>query len=63
MKQLPSWASSFVGKLQSLAALFDPETLQWPGGTVIALVLMCCAALSLALGVGPRSSRSRYALG
>jgi hypothetical protein len=63
MKQLQSWASSFVGKLQSLAALFDPETLQWPGGTVIALVLMCCAALSLALGVGRRSSRSPYALG
>jgi hypothetical protein len=55
MKQLPSWAASIVGKLQSLAALLDPETLQWPGGTVIAAVLLCCATVSLA--------RSRYALG
>jgi hypothetical protein len=45
-----SWVSSIVGHLQSLGAMFDPETLQWPGGIVIALILFCCATLSLALG-------------
>ena len=52
MNQLRSRASWFVGELQSLSAMFDPETLQWPGGTVIAVVLLCCAAVSLALGFG-----------
>jgi hypothetical protein len=47
LKSLPMW---IAGKLQILGAMFDPEVLQWPGGTVIALILLCCAGVSLACG-------------
>ena len=33
-------ASQIVGLIQLIGAQFDPEVLQWPGGSVIALLLL-----------------------
>jgi hypothetical protein len=60
MKQLQGWATWIVDKLKNLGALFDPEVLQWPGGTVIALVLIVSATVSLAFGLG-RAARAEIA--
>ena len=52
MKHLKSYATWIVDKLQILGATFDPEILQWPGGTVIALVVWGYTIVSLACGLG-----------
>jgi hypothetical protein len=57
MKQLRWCATWLACKLQSLGAMVDPEILQWPGGTLIALVLLANAAVSLALGFGRVGAR------
>ena len=49
MKTVQTYVAWIAGKLQRLAALFDPEVLQWPGGTVFALFLLCLGPVSLAL--------------
>jgi len=51
MKQLKSCTTRIVGKLQHLGAMIDPEILQWPGGTIIALFFLCTATVSLACGL------------
>jgi hypothetical protein len=60
MKKIQLCPTSIVGKLQSLGSMFDPEILQWPGGTFIALLLLFYATVSLALGFG-RAARAQTA--
>jgi len=37
--QLESWAAWILVRIQIITANLDPEVLQWPGGSVIALLL------------------------
>jgi hypothetical protein len=37
--QIESWAAWVLVRIQIAAANLDPEVLQWPGGSVIALLL------------------------
>jgi hypothetical protein len=37
--QIASWAALVLVRIQIVTANLDPEVLQWPGGTAIALVL------------------------
>jgi hypothetical protein len=37
--QIASWAAFVLVRIQIVTANLDPEVLQWPGGTAIALLL------------------------
>jgi hypothetical protein len=37
--QIALWAAWILVRIQIVTANLDPEVLQWPGGTVIALLL------------------------
>jgi hypothetical protein len=39
MAQLNSWAAWILARMEIMTATFDPEVLQWPGGSVIAAAL------------------------
>jgi hypothetical protein len=39
MAQINSWAAWILVRFEIVTATFDPEVLQWPGGSVIAAVL------------------------
>jgi hypothetical protein len=41
-RQIVSWVASILVRIQIVAASMDPEVLQWPGGSVIALLLWFC---------------------
>jgi len=38
-RQIESWAAWILAKIQIVIANFDPEILQWPGGSLIASFL------------------------
>lgn len=35
-RQINSWAAWILVRIQLITAMFDPEILQWPGGSLIA---------------------------
>jgi hypothetical protein len=38
-RQIKSWAAWILVRIQFMTANFDPEVLQWPGGSFIAVFL------------------------
>jgi hypothetical protein len=47
---LGSISNRIAGLLQQAGAEFDPEVLQWPGGSLIALLLLIRAMTTAAFG-------------
>jgi hypothetical protein len=46
IEQCATW---IVAKIQILSATFDPEILQWPGGALIAMLLLAYTAIKVAV--------------
>lgn len=43
------WATWIVAKIQNVVATVDPEILQWPGGSVIAMSLLMYSTVAAAV--------------
>jgi hypothetical protein len=55
--QIQYWAIWLAAKIQIVGADFDPEVLQWPGGSLIAPLLWLYATIASAWEGSPRAAR------
>jgi hypothetical protein len=59
-KCIKIWVTWIVGKIQNVGATVDPEILQWPGGGLIAVLLLIYSTAAMAV-LSARGSRPQIA--